>query len=67
MDNPGICSKNVTSIAGVPCSLKHILKATGAGSVLDIWPNLELFIHGGVIPYREQFQVLYPFRENALP
>ncbi|MCK7582116.1 MAG: GH3 auxin-responsive promoter family protein [Chromatiales bacterium] len=31
-------------------------------SVLDIWPNLELFIHGGVsfIPYREQFKSLIP-------
>jgi hypothetical protein len=58
--------ENVTSIAGVPSwnlvMLKHILKTTGASSVLDIWPNLELFIHGGVsfIPYREQFKSMIP-------
>jgi hypothetical protein len=58
--------ENVTSIAGVPSwnlvMLKYILKTTGAASILDVWPNLELFIHGGVsfIPYREQFKNLIP-------
>jgi len=58
--------ENVTSLAGVPSwnlvMLKYILSATGAGSILDIWPNLELFIHGGVsfIPYRDQFRNLIP-------
>jgi hypothetical protein len=58
--------ENVTSIAGVPSwnlvMLKHILKTTGAKTILEVWPNLELFIHGGVsfIPYREQFKNLFP-------
>jgi hypothetical protein len=58
--------ENVTSIAGVPSwnlvMLKHILKTTGTNNILEIWPNLELFIHGGVsfIPYREQFRNLIP-------
>ncbi len=58
--------ENVTSIAGVPSwnlvMLKHILKETGASNILEIWPNLELFIHGGVsfIPYREQFRSVIP-------
>ena len=65
--------ENVTSIAGVPSwnlvMLKHILKSTGASSVLDIWPNLELFIHGGVsfIPYREAVQITDPLGKHALP
>jgi len=57
-------NENVTSIAGVPSwtlvLIKHILESTGKKNLLDIWPNLELFIHGGVSfqPYREQFKKL---------
>jgi hypothetical protein len=42
--------------------IKHILKTTGADNILEVWPNLELFIHGGVSfePYKEQFQKLIP-------
>lgn len=53
--------ENVTSLSGVPTwvliLIKHILKITGASSIQEVWPNLELFIHGGVsfIPYRDQF------------
>jgi len=59
-------TENVTSIAGVPSwnlvMLKHLLKHTGKSSVLEIWPNLEVFIHGGVsfVPYREQFRRIIP-------
>lgn len=58
--------ENVTNIAGVPSwnlvLLKHILNVTGNDNLLDIWPNLELFTHGGVsfAPYREQFKKLIP-------
>lgn len=58
--------ENVTSIAGVPSwtlvLLKYILQKTGAKNILEIWPNLELFTHGGVSfqPYREQFKMLIP-------
>jgi hypothetical protein len=57
---------NVTSIAGVPSwnlvMIKHILEVTGKSNLLEVWPNLELFIHGGVSfePYREQFRKLIP-------
>lgn len=57
---------NVTSIAGVPSwylvLFKRILEVTGKSSILEIWPNLEAFIHGGIKfdPYREQFQQLVP-------
>lgn len=58
--------ENVTSIAGVPSwnlvLIKFILEYTGKNNLLEIWPNLELFTHGGVsfTPYREQFQKLIP-------
>jgi hypothetical protein len=58
--------ENVTSISGVPSwnllLLKEILKITGRNNILEIWPNLELFIHGGVsfLPYREQFAKIIP-------
>jgi hypothetical protein len=58
--------ENITNINGVPSwimvLIKHILKTTGADNILEVWPNLELFIHGGVSfePYKEQFQKLIP-------
>ncbi len=56
--------ENVTSIAGVPSwtlvLLKRILEITGKNDISEIWPNLELFVHGGVCftPYRDQFKKL---------
>jgi hypothetical protein len=53
--------ENVTSIAGVPTwtivLLKRILELKGKETIKEVWPNLELYIHGGVsfTPYREQF------------
>lgn len=58
--------ENVTSIAGVPSwnlvMLKYMLEFTGKSNILEIWPNLELFMHGGVSfsPYREQFRKIIP-------
>lgn len=58
--------ENVTSIAGVPSwnlvMLKYLLKHTGSKNILEFWPNLELFMHGGVsfTPYKEQFRKLIP-------
>jgi len=58
--------ENVTSLAGVPSwylvLLKYILDYTGKSSILEVWPNLEVFIHGGIKfdPYRKQFQKLIP-------
>ncbi|MBI3882827.1 MAG: GH3 auxin-responsive promoter family protein [Sphingobacteriales bacterium] len=53
--------ENVTSLAGVPTwtllLLKRILEIKGKACIKEVWPNLELYIHGGVsfVPYREQF------------
>ncbi|MCL6523665.1 MAG: GH3 auxin-responsive promoter family protein [Thermoflavifilum sp.] len=58
--------ENVTSIAGVPTwtlvLIKKIFEITGASHLLEVWPNLELYIHGGVsfTPYRDQFKNLIP-------
>ena len=58
--------ENVTNIAGVPSwtlvLLKRILEISGKNNLLEIWPNLELFVHGAVnfTPYREQFKKLIP-------
>jgi hypothetical protein len=58
--------ENVTSLAGVPSwnlvMIKHILNITGKSNLCEVWPSLELFIHGGVsfTPYREQFQKIIP-------
>jgi hypothetical protein len=55
-------TENVTSISGVPSwylvLIKQILAFTGKTNLLDVWPNLEVFFHGGIsfTPYREQFK-----------
>jgi hypothetical protein len=57
---------NVTSISGVPSwnliLIRYILKATGKDNLHEVWPNLEVFFHGGVSfnPYREQYRRLLP-------
>lgn len=54
--------EDVTSISGVPSwtllLLKHILEQTGKNNIRDVWPNLEVFMHGGIsfIPYAEQYK-----------
>ena len=56
--------ENVTSIAGVPTwtivLIKRILELSGKQYLKEVWPNLELYIHGGVsfVPYREQLDKL---------
>jgi hypothetical protein len=59
-------NENVTSLAGVPSwmmvLLNKTLEQTGKGNMLDIWPNAEVYFHGGVNfdPYREQYKKLFP-------
>lgn len=58
--------ENVAIFGGVPSWLlilfKEILRQTGKKNLLEVWPNLEAFMHGGVNfgPYRKQFQELIP-------
>ena len=55
---------NVTNISGVPSwmlvLIKHILEKTGKDTLDEVWPNLEVFFHGGVAftPYRHQYEEL---------
>lgn len=58
--------ENVTCMAGVPTwtlvLLQRILEKEGKSNILEIWPNLELFVHGAVAfgPYRNLFKELIP-------
>ena len=58
--------ENVTSLSGVPSwvmvLLKYILDYTGKNNILEVWPNLELFTHGGVsfLPYKEMYKQIIP-------
>lgn len=59
-------NENVTSLSGVPSwfmvLIKKILHDNGKQYLTEIWPNLELFFHGGIsfAPYREQYKRLIP-------
>jgi hypothetical protein len=58
--------ENITSLVGVPSwmlvLLNKVLERTGKQNILEVWPNLEVYFHGGVNfdPYREQFKKLIP-------
>ena len=58
--------ENVTSLAGVPSwmlvLLNQVLETTNETNLLNIWPNLEVYFHGGVSfePYIEQYKRILP-------
>ena len=58
--------KNVTNLSGVPSwmmsVLSRVLELSGKRYISDVWPNLEVFFHGGVAfsPYRQQYEELIP-------
>lgn len=57
-------NENVTSLSGVPTwtliLIKRILEITGKSTLKQVWPNLELYMHGGVsfLPYKDNFKKL---------
>jgi hypothetical protein len=59
-------NENVTSFAGVPSwmmvLMNRVLETTGKQNLLEVWPNLEVYFHGGVSfePYRRQYSNLIP-------
>ena len=59
-------NENVSSLSGVPSwmlsVLNRILEITGKENFTEIWPNIEVFFHGGVAftPYRKQYERLFP-------
>ena len=58
--------EKVTSLAGIPSwmmvLLQNVLEETGQQTITDIWPNAEVYFHGGVSfkPYRELYNKLFP-------
>ena len=59
-------NENVTSFAGVPSwmlvLLNKVLEETNDEDLFEIWPNLEVYFHGGVSfdPYKEQYKKILP-------
>ncbi len=59
-------NQNVTSFSGVPSwyltLIKHVLAYAGKQNLLEVWPNLEVFFHGGISfkPYRDLYKQLIP-------
>ncbi len=59
-------SENVTSLTGVPSwmlvLLNNVLETTGKQNLHDVWPNLEVYFHGGVsfTPYVDQYKKILP-------
>ena len=59
-----VISQNVTNISGVPSwmlsVLVRVMELSGKKHLQEVWPNLEVFFHGGIAftPYREQYEQL---------
>lgn len=57
--------KRITHLAGVPTwtllLVKKVLQKTGKSFLKEVWPDLDLFIHGGVsfVPYENEFRALF--------
>ena len=55
---------NITNISGVPSwfltVLRAIIEHCGANTIHDVWPNLEVFFHGGIAfgPYRSEYAAI---------
>ena len=56
--------QNITNLSGVPSwfltVLKQVLERTGKTCIHEVWPNLEVFFHGGIAfaPYRQQYEAI---------
>lgn len=61
-----VSKENITNISGIPTwtivLIERILEITGAKNISEVWPNLEVFIHGAVAftPYEQIFKKLIP-------
>lgn len=61
-----VANKDVGSLSGVPSwmleTIMAVLKKTGKADLSEVWPNLEVFFHGGISfePYREKYHNLIP-------
>lgn len=61
--------QDIYILAGVPSWMlvlcKKVLEISGKKHLREVWPNLELFMHGGVsfTPYKEEFKLLLPYSD----
>jgi len=66
MADAGARDPSVVMIGGVPTwtvvLFRRILERTGKKNMLEVWPDFQVYIHGGVsfTPYREQFREFFP-------
>jgi hypothetical protein len=64
-----VLNENICIIAGIPSwtllLLKKVLEKSGKNSIVEVWPNLELYIHGGMSfkPYQEAFHEILQIPE----
>lgn len=62
-------SQNITSISGVPSwtmlFFKKVLEITGKKSIEEVWPNLEMYMHGGIKlqPFQNQLDAFFPSKK----
>ena len=62
-------NQNVTSLAGIPSwmtvLLNKILEKSGKKSVFEIWPEIEVYFHGGINynPYKNHFNQFFPLKK----
>lgn len=62
-------TENVTSLMGVPSwmlvLLNNVLETTGKQNIIEVWPELEVYFHGGVsfAPYHEQYTKILPKKD----
>ena len=63
-----IC-QDITNLSGVPSwmliILKKVLERTNSKNILEVWPNLELYMHGGInfSPYKKQYENIIPSKQ----
>ena len=59
-------NKDITNLSGVPSwmlsVLVRVMELSGKNNLQEVWPNLEVFFHGGIAftPYRQQYEKLIP-------
>lgn len=57
-------TQNITNISGVPSwfltVIKEVCRLRGVSKISDVWPDLEVFFHGGIDfrPYRKEYEAL---------
>ncbi len=64
--------ENITSFSGVPSwalvFANKVLEKSGKNNLQEVWPNFELYMHGGISfqPYKNSFRMLFPNGVNYL-